>query len=191
MKLLITEPTIEPVSLFQARDHLRLEDGEQDELVVRCVKAARQHVERRTGRSLVRQQWRQYFDFFPPTMFLEPSPVKEVERIQYVDTDGATQTLATSVYEFDEARQIIRLAYEQTWPSSRPHPNSVWADLWCGYYSTGDSPIRPLDNLPEDLTSAILLVTGELFENREQSVIGLTVTASRTFEMLIQPHRVL
>jgi len=154
---LITHPTAEPITLYDCADRLRVDVGDDARMISALIKASRQYFESRTGQRVVRQKWRAYFNCFHDAMALAPARVREVDQIQYIDTDGATQTLSTSYYTTDIAGQTVRLAYGQSWPSTRDDYNSVWVDVWSGMYDETSSPISQLDNVPEDVKQAIVL----------------------------------
>jgi hypothetical protein len=119
-------------------------------------------------------------------MELAPFRVQEVEQIQYLDGDGAEQTLATSVYTVDIPRQMVYLAYNQSWPSTRTFRNAVWMDVWCGEYVTTSSPIDVVADIDKSFTSAILILVGEMYKNREKTS-DIAVHENATFEALIAP----
>lgn len=185
---LLTAPTSEPLTLAEAKDYLVIEDGAHDEQLELLIKSARQHLEGRLNRVLIRQKWRLYLDDFMDEVKLEPWDVHEIDQIQYIDTDGATQTLATSVYEFDQAAQRVRLAYDQTWPDARSHKNSVWIDVWAGFYDTTVSP--QADDVPEPLVTAMKMMVAWNFEHR-MPVSEMELYHNDAFEALVAPYRVL
>lgn len=189
-KRLLTAPTVEPVSLPEAKDHLGLQTADFDAAIFRFIATARRHVEARTQRAIVRQKWRLYLDAFQDELALEPQPVQEIDQIQYIDSDGATQTLSTSIYELDVAGQRLLKAYNQTWPATRSQANAVWVDVWAGYYDPSTSPVKVLASIPEDLKSAILLMVGHQDQNREKGIIGTSYVELPDFDYLIQPYRV-
>lgn len=186
--LILTEPSVEPVTLAEVKAHLVIEHTESDEQLVSMITAARRHVEQVTRRALVRQQWRQYLDRFTYEIALAPAPVREVAQVQYIDEDGATQTVATSVYDFNEAEQVIRLAFGQTWPAARWHPNAVWVDVWSGYYNAASSPIPLRADVPRDIRQAIMMVIDDLYEHRGKAVVGTIYSNTKTIEALLAPY---
>ena len=56
--VLVTAPTEEPVSLAEAKLHLRVDYTNDDVLIGALITAARQHAENDTRRALVTQTWR-------------------------------------------------------------------------------------------------------------------------------------
>lgn len=62
---LITAPTEEPVSLADAKAHLRVDISDDDALIGAMISAARQEAEAACRRALVTQQWKLMLDRFP------------------------------------------------------------------------------------------------------------------------------
>lgn len=186
-KSIQTEPTAEPVTLQEAKAHLVVEHTEDDYLISLMIVSARKHIEQRCGRVIVRQKWRLFFDYSMHSFELWPPMAQEVEQIQYLDGDGATQTLSSSVYTVDIPRQQVYLAYGQSWVSTRFVRNAIWADVWSGYYKLS-SPIDQLVDIPQDIKNAILILIAEMYEHRTVNVIGQTVAGLGTFDALVQPH---
>ena len=87
--------------------------------------------------------------------------------VVYIDTDGATQTVSSSVYDVDIDQEPgrLRLAYSESWPSDRRStPNSVIIRFVAGY---GDA-----DAVPETIKAAIKLLVGHLYEHRVQTILA-------------------
>ena len=62
---LITGPAAEPVSLAQARAHLKLDATEEDALLTALLTAARATLEAETRRAFMTQSWRLTLDEWP------------------------------------------------------------------------------------------------------------------------------
>src|SRR5262245_14803327 len=62
----LSGPQGEPVSLDEARQHLRVTDPVDDGIILGQLAAAREWCETWTGRSFLTQTWRLTLDVFPP-----------------------------------------------------------------------------------------------------------------------------
>ena len=183
-----TAPSVEPVSLERAKWHLSVDHDDDDPIIMDQIRAARGFVEAVTGSRLVRQKWRVYFDNGLYERDTVPPPVQEIDQIQYIDIDGVTQTVATSVYELDKARQRLRLQYNQVWPQTRTQANAAWMDVWSGYYTPSNSPLLLTGEIPNDLSGAILMLVDHLYEHRGTQ-IDSRMQENPAFMHLITPHR--
>lgn len=176
---LVGSPTEEPVSLAEAKLHLRVDFNEDDALILALISAARQAAETLTGRQLITARWRLVLDRFPGQQgmacssedsFSLPShafllfkcPVQAVASIQYLDTGGQQQTLETNLYTLDAACEPARITpiFGETWPVSLPQIGSVSVTFDAGYGSASD--------VPEGLKSWIKLRVGSLYAHREE-----------------------
>ncbi|TIN10389.1 hypothetical protein [Mesorhizobium sp.] len=112
--------TAEPVSLVEAKRHVHAEDFVDDDAeLALLIAAARDRVEKYCNTRFATQTVVVKCDCFGDMARLSEAPVQSVSSITYVDTDGVTQTLATSVYELrsDGLESSIVLKYGQSWPS--------------------------------------------------------------------------
>lgn len=184
---LITGPTKEPVTLDDVRSHLVIEHAEDDRLISALITGARRHVEARTNSAIVRQKWRVYIDAFCAEIPLGKLPAQEVDSIQYIDGDGATQTVGAEVYELDRQTGTVLLAYGQTWPTPRYQKNAAWVDYWAGHYDPASSPVDILAQIPEDLKIAIKMLVENMYEHRG-SASESQLFSNTAFEMLIGPY---
>ena len=149
-------PTAEPVSLDALKAHLRVDGGDEDELLAAYCAAAREACETFQGRAYVAQIWQVTLDRFPGpgedwvadkdfvpsadpfsvgVIKLPRPPLQSITSIAYVDANGATQTLAASGYQVDTASEPGRVlpAYNGSWPSTRAQPNAVTITFTAGY----------------------------------------------------------
>ena len=120
--LVTSPPALEPVTLAEARAHLRVTATAEDALIERLVAAARAEVERLTRRALIRQGWRLYLDGWPPgrAVRFPVAPVVSVESLTVYDDDGMPVLLPVGAYtprlNSSEVRALesvlLALAYE-------------------------------------------------------------------------------
>ncbi len=91
----LTAPAVEPVTVAEAKTHIGLNTSDADTLIGKLITAARLQAEIITRRVFVASMWRFTLDQFPAgrePIELPKSPLIFVKRVQYVDTDAATQT---------------------------------------------------------------------------------------------------
>ena len=183
---LIATPGVEPVTLAEAKLHLRVDAADDDTLIAALIVAARNQAESRTGRALVTQQWRLDLDRFPvDTIDLPMPPLQSVESITYLDHDGVRQTLAASEYTVisNETPGVVLPAYGKSWPSCRVAPGSVQISFTAGY---GGAAVA----VPQAIKQWMLLQVGHGFANRESVNVGNIVNEMPYVDALLDPYRV-
>lgn len=177
--LLITPPAAEPVSLAEAKLHLRVDFDEDDTLIQALISTARQAAEMLTQRQLVTARWRMVLDSFPgPSLMGVPvgqtftlpghailipkSPLQSVVEIRYLDMAGIWQVMPAANYTVDNACEPGRITpvFGQIWPIALPQIGAVSVIFDAGYGSAAD--------VPEGLKSWIKLRLGSLYAHREE-----------------------
>jgi uncharacterized phiE125 gp8 family phage protein len=154
-------PATSPVTLAEAKRHLRLEDTtEEDDQIQGFLDAAVKLIEDTYWLQLITATWTLKLDALPDVIFAPRGPLQSAT-IQYVDGAGATQTLSPSNYTVDSSSHPGRIlpAYGYCWPSTRCHINAVTVAMVNGF---GDSGV----DVPQPIKQAILIYTGILYENR-------------------------
>ena len=183
---LATAPTVESLTLTEAKAHLRVDTADDDTYITTLIVVARRYLDGYSGvlgRCLVNSTWDLVLDTFPSDGIIDIPllPLVSVASINYIDGDGASQLLATSVYDVDTGKGLVRLAYDQSWPATRSVYNAVTVQFVAGYGVAAD--------VPETLKQAMLLLIGHFYENREtvsaikSSVVPMSVNA------LIAPYK--
>ena len=118
----LSPPAAEPLTLAEAKLHLRVDFSDDDALITALIVTARQQAEHRTGRALVSQQWRLGLDQFPDDSLELPKPkLVSVQSVTYLDSNGTRQTLAGGDYEVITDGLVGRLvpAFGKSWPDCR------------------------------------------------------------------------
>jgi uncharacterized phiE125 gp8 family phage protein len=155
----------EPVTLDQAKAQCRVEDTFEDDLLDGYIAAARAHVEAYCNTPLVSRTITAKCDSFCDFERFPLGPLASVSGIVYVDTDGANQTLAGTVYELrsDGLEASIVLKYNQSWPAIQSG-SRITVTGAVGYAA-----------IPDDIIHAILLLIAHWFQNREAVGDGLAI----------------
>ena len=176
---LITPPAGEPVTLQEAKAHLRVDFDDDDGLIQALITAARQAAETITNRQLMSARWKLVMDSFPgPSLMGVPagqsfslpghailihkSPVSNVVAINYLDMAGITQAMPTTNFTVDAACEPARITpvFGQIWPIALPQIGAVSVTFDAGY---GAAAV-----VPEGIKSWIKLRVGSLYAHREE-----------------------
>jgi len=160
------QPVVEPVSLADAKTHLRVDTESDDDQILALITAAREWCENYTQRTFVHTQWTMTFDTFPWEIELPRPPVavasgNTATTITYAMEGGGTATLATSEYRVDRTSEpgVIRTVYAGTWPSHLLDRNSISVTWWGGYGEDGTK-------VPKVVRAAILMLVAYWYERR-------------------------
>ena len=171
---LVTPPAVEPVSVSEARRHLRVEADDEDAYLADLLVAARVHVEQAAGRQLVTQVWRRYAAGTAPVPLLV-GPVQRVEAVTVYDADGHAAALEPGDWTLWD--ECLALA-----PGTSA-ANGVEIDVVAGY---GDAPA----DVPPALRRAILLLVAHGYEFRGAvAPDDQPVSIPPGFDRLVRPHR--
>jgi len=140
----ITQPTVEPVTLAEVRDQLGIQDTatETDAVITRRITEARAWAEGYLERSLMPQTLELRMRRFCDEIELEAPPVSAINSIKYIDINGTLQTVSSADYELDDfpRRPYVRPDYGTTWPSPRDERNAVRVQYSAGYGLTALAP---------------------------------------------------
>lgn len=179
---LITAPTYSPLNMAEMRDHVRVDHTDDDPLLAALAESALDVIESNTWRKFRASTWEISLDCFPSVIELPFGGLSSVTSITYVDDNGASQVLASSEYQVDTARDIARItpAYDTDWPSTRTQMNAISVRFVCG-----------ADSIPIAIRQAMLLLVGHFYENREASLVGISVAELPiAVDALIEAHKV-
>ncbi len=185
----------EPLTTAEAKTHLRVTHSSDDTYIDGLVKAARMYVEDYLGRALITQTWKlRIHDDWPVTRIggmdlrrirLPRPPAISVTSVQYVDSDGATQTLAADQYQVIGKEYIgaVDQAYGCTWPTVRRQADAITVTYTAGYGNAAA--------VPQPIKQAILLLIGNWYSNRSEVVVG-TISSALPMgaEALLFPFRI-
>jgi uncharacterized phiE125 gp8 family phage protein len=189
MTIVTVEPAAEPVSLADLKEHLRVDTTAEDDLITSLGEAAREWVEQVCGMQLVEATLRDDLDGFPDEIRLGRYPVQSVSSITYTDTNGDTQTWASSNYQTDLGAKParIRAAYGVSYPSTRSF-KSVSITYVAGYAS-GGSPTDHGFNVPSSIKAAIKLLVGHWYTHRMAVMPMQMHEAPMAVQSLLAPYR--
>ena len=149
---IIQEPAAEPLSLFDAKLHLRVDITDDDALISALISSVRQYAETITRRAFIQQTWQYVIDSFPgPTLTgvpwgktftlpqhaieIEKSRVQQVTAINYLDMSGNLQVMPAAQYVVDYSSEPCRITpvFGQIWPIPMPQIGACNVQFVAGY----------------------------------------------------------
>jgi uncharacterized phiE125 gp8 family phage protein len=187
MALVLTEaPAAEPVSLAEAKAHLRVDQDEEDALIGQLIVAARIFVERTLGLALITQGWSYFLDDWPRSscVALPIAPVQSVSAVKLHDSSGGSVTLDAGDYAVDVLSQPSRIVFKGAPPQVLARDLNAFEILLLAGY--GNEP----DDVPATLRHALVLLVAHWFERREPVVLGAAAQeVPATVAGLLLPYR--
>ena len=189
--VLKTAPTVEPVSLSEAKEHCHLENDfmDQDDYILTLIKASRRWAGAYTFRKFITQTWTLYANAWPMCDYFELpfGNLQSVSSVKYTDSDGDESTWSSSNYIVDTSSPFgrVTLGYSKTWPSVTLYPsNPIAIEFVCGYGDAGS-------DVDDDIVHAIKLRIGDMYEIRESAMLGqgFVFLNTNSAQNLLRPHR--
>lgn len=161
----ITPPAGSLITLPELRLQCHIDDDNtaEDALLTVYLEGARAYCQHYTGCAIGSQMIELAVDAFPISAIDLPIlPVTAVISIKYIDASDVEQTLSSTLYTVDDyssQRHWVLPKSGSAWPIAQAVANAVKVRFVAG-------------DLPGPVKSAMLLLVGESFKNREASVDG-------------------
>ncbi len=178
------EPAGEPVTLAEAKAHLKIDHPDDDAEIAALIRAARRHLEADAGVALIEQGWRLTLDDWPDddVATIRLHPLIGVAGVTVFGADGAGALLDASAWTLDRVSRPARIAFLSPGPALRRF-NGVEIDLVAGFGPTGT-------DVPDTLKRAILLLLAHFYEFRaEFSAMDQPVSIPAGYDRLVAPWR--
>jgi uncharacterized phiE125 gp8 family phage protein len=186
--ILLSGPAVEPITLAEAKQFIRVEHNDDDDIIAALIAGARIHVETQTRRALITQSWRLTRDVWPELGCIPvlPVPLRTLDAARVYRSDGSTLAIDVAVFAVDKVAAPARLAFTRgAFPVPERTVAGIEVDVTCGY---GNAPA----NVPEPLRQAIRLLVAHWYENRGLVALGHEIAVlPQTVAALIAPYRVL
>lgn len=164
----IAGPFVEPITIAETKQHLRVDIDTDDSYIASLITAAREYCEDYLDRTLTHTQWQMKMDNFPyeigvPRPPMVASGTATAVSVTYVENSlGGTATLSLSQYRIDRDSTpgVLRPLYGGSWPSHLSDENSLTVTWWGGY---GPAP----DDVPRVVRHAMLMLVATWYERRQ------------------------
>lgn len=144
------KPAVEPVTLTEAKAHLRVSHADEDSLIESLIEVAREKAESITGRAFIEQTIEQTGTLrLPGLIMLYRSPLISVESVT-VDGVAADYVQSGRTLDVDTAGEYVvtYVAGMGDTADAVPTPVKQWillelATLYAHRESAGENPVRP------------------------------------------------
>jgi len=184
---LVTPPANLPVTVAEAKAHLRIEHTEDDTYLETLIKAVTAELDGRQGflrRALITQTWDYSLPWFPVVrrICVPMPPLLSITSIKYFDADNVEQTFSSDNYETvtQDEQGYVALKQSASWPGTYEREAALTIRFVAGYGAAAT-------DIPDNIRAAVLLRIGELYANRGDEAINgdMSVTVKR----LLNPSR--
>jgi uncharacterized phiE125 gp8 family phage protein len=183
--ILTTPPLVEPISLAEAKAHLRITHSDDDAYISTLIIAARRLVEARTGLRLLQQGWSIFLDAWPNDGVID-LPLSPVSAVDDIVTYGELDTPAIldhAHYFLDAASRPARVVFRQGRNPANPgrRAKGIEVKVQAGFGATASA-------VPQDLKQAALFITAHWFSRRGEGDDGVLPMAVLE---LLSPYRMM
>jgi uncharacterized phiE125 gp8 family phage protein len=158
---LITAPTLDPVTVTEMKEYLRIDGAEFDITISNLIKAAREAAQDFQNRAFYTQTWELSFDSFPcMPVELPLPPLQNVVSVKHFDKDGLETAMNLSDFVIDKRSEPGRIAFKpgKSWPSVQLQPiDSVVIQFTAGH--------NDISKVPYSVKLAYMVFITHRFEN--------------------------
>ena len=160
----------------------------EDDWLTRGIATCRTQAEQETGRRFITQTLTYYLKQWPTERYIKiPYPPLQSAVVTYRLSDDTDydETLSTADVDIVSEPGRIVLQPDESWPSGTLYTDKpIKITFVCGY---GDAA----SDVPANIKSAILLKLADLYENRGEIVIGVSVNRiADAVDSLLRQYRI-
>lgn len=176
------ENAVKPVTLAEAKLHLKMDDIDADDtLIDGLIAAATEHAQNYTNRMFLSSEIKQVYNRFPASgevLRLAVTPVISVASVVYKDEDGNNQTWSSDDYVLDLYSEPCEIseAKNVSFPNTIEERNAVTITYTSGYGTTAD-------DVPNAIKQAIYLLLSHFYNYRSDTVSEKRTAAERLLGM--------
>ncbi|MEI9900808.1 MAG: head-tail connector protein [Hyphomicrobium sp.] len=188
MALVLTSgPALEPVTVAEAKAHLRVDGDAEDTLIASLILTSRLHVEAALDVALITQSWRLQLDRWPRSGELQMPmrPLQSIDEVRVLSAAGDPTIVAAGTYAVDVAGtppRLVRLA--GVWPLPGRTANGIEIDFTAGYGAAAT-------DVPANVRQALLLLIAHWYEHRDPIEVGAAdVAVPPAVSELLAPLRI-
>lgn len=182
MKINQTTPVddvVEPVSMDDLRNHLRIEHDADDAYLIALASAARTAAENHIDTIIAAREYLMTLDEFPAEIEIPLAPVQSTSiDVTYYDTAGQVQTF--ELFDFYRVNDSLFLVPDsgRSWPATQSGKDRVMIAFTAGWADT-----------PKDVKHAILMIASTLYDQRRDVTAQTMNLVPMSSQYLLEPYR--
>lgn len=159
----VTAPAETPITLAEAKTHLRVDSSAEDAYIAGLIAAAVALCDAQgtLGRAMVTQTWSKWVPQSPGIVRIGMGPFISLTGVDYYDADNAIQSATLSDFEvrLDGDFVNIRPKSDKVWPNAYIRDDSIKFTFTAGFGAAAD--------VPDGIKHALLMLVGHWYQNRE------------------------
>ncbi|WP_439150758.1 head-tail connector protein [Sulfitobacter sp.] len=183
---LITAPAAEPITIVDAKRHLRVTGSDEDEYITSLISAAVAFVDAEgvLGRAMVTQTWAKWVSQAPGYVLIRLGPNTTLTAVDYYDADSVLQSATLGDFEtrLEGDFVIVKPVENGAWPAAETRNDAIRLTFTAGYGGAAD--------VPQSVKHALLLLVGHWYENRDAASAVSMSELPLAFNSLLNAHRV-
>ncbi|MGB1321439.1 MAG: head-tail connector protein [Vibrio gallaecicus] len=171
--IVLVAPTVEPITLEEAKEQLRIEPAftDDDSYISALISSARDRCENYCNQYFTVQDIQILYAGSIPTVVSMPYPGLTVTSVTYTDGDNAQQTVNPVSYIVDSTNQTI--TFTETYQA-----------LNYQVLATTSAPVQIVG-----VQHAIKIILTDLYELRTETAVGVSLAENPAVKAMLYPYR--
>lgn len=168
---IVTQPTLDVITITEAKQHLKVDHDDEDTLLSLYVKGCVKCAEDYRQSAIMSTQYELWTDQFYSPISLQKHPVSAINSVKYYDEDNTLQTVSSSDYILQYFKQPCALEFTEDfdYPDVHSRQFPVVVNFNAGYLAAS--------SVPATIKLGILNQLGNQFEFRQWIQAGAGLSA--------------
>jgi len=176
----ITAPTLRPVSLDEAKEHLRITGTVEDNVLAIYLDSAIAACENKLQYAIMDSVFKLYVSSYTQHISLQKKFVTAIGSVNYYDDNGDLQAVASGNYAVQTFRSPNVLYFDEDFSEPSTDSRDFPIEITFNAGATAATGVLPT------IRNAVLIECADRYEHRHDQIIGTSVgIVNKTAEMLL------